>query len=100
MQLIKSETKSRTSCTIGVDNQAAIAAFGTDMKGPAQHILHKVLKQGTMLKKEQGSKNYSLTIRWTAGHTEIAGNELVDKEAKKAASGQTSDRKLLPVLLK
>ena len=53
-----------------------------------------------MLKKERGSKNYSLTIRWTAGHAGIAGNELADKEAKKAASGQTSDKKLLPVLLK
>ena len=100
IHLIKTEPKSRTSCIIGVDNQAAIAAFGTDMKGPAQHIAREVLKQGIMLKKDRKSKNFTITIRWTAGHAGTVGNELADKEAKKAASGQTSDKKLLPSLLK
>ena len=34
-----------------------------------------------------------------AGHIGIAGNELADKEAKCAAGGTTSDKKLLPSLL-
>jgi hypothetical protein len=37
----------------------------------------------------------TLTIRWTAGHEGIEGNELADREAKEAAKGCTSDTKLL-----
>jgi ribonuclease HI len=40
-----------------------------------------------------------LTIRWTAGHIGIDGNELVDEEAKKAAKGQSSEPSSLPHIL-
>jgi hypothetical protein len=42
------------------------------------------------LRNTQGRK-FALTIRWTAGHSNIPGNEAVDKEAKKAAEGHTSE---------
>jgi hypothetical protein len=41
-----------------------------------------------------------LTIRWTAGHEGIEGNELVDREAKKATEGHSSDKKQLPAYLR
>ncbi|KAI0281745.1 hypothetical protein BC826DRAFT_866296, partial [Russula brevipes] len=41
-----------------------------------------------------------ITIRWTAGHQGIEGNELADQEAKLAAHGSSSDTKLLPRYLR
>ena len=39
-------------------------------------------------------------MRWTAGHKGIAGNELADREAKRAAEGRTSEKHLLPPLVR
>ncbi|KAI0286514.1 hypothetical protein BC826DRAFT_900606, partial [Russula brevipes] len=43
---------------------------------------------------------YSLTIRWVAGHEGLEGNELADQEAKAAARGMQSVKKLLPPYLR
>ncbi|KAF9463124.1 hypothetical protein BDZ94DRAFT_1164499, partial [Collybia nuda] len=40
-----------------------------------------------------------ITIRWTPGHQGINGNETADKEAKKAAAGESSNTQHLPKLL-
>jgi len=39
-------------------------------------------------------------IRWTARHKGIEGNEIVDREAKKAVEGHTSDKELIPAYLR
>ena len=39
-------------------------------------------------------------MRWTAGHVNIEGNELADEEAKKAAEGTTTEKSMLPKILK
>jgi hypothetical protein len=52
------------------------------------------------LQKRCGKHRYSLTLKWSAGHCGIEGNEKVDSEAKKAASGTTSSAKLLPPYLR
>ena len=46
----------------------------------------------------QGTK-YTLTLRWTAGHEGVEGNELADREAKMAANGTSSAKHLLPPYL-
>jgi ribonuclease HI len=45
-------------------------------------------------------KKYSLTVRWTEGHSGIPGNEEADEEAKKAAEGTSSDPANLPKSLR
>ena len=41
-----------------------------------------------------------LNFVWTPGHEGIAGNEIADKEAKKAAQGHSSDADALPAFLR
>ena len=75
-------------------------AFDSEMREPAHHIAREILRQGNIMKKSRRSKNFSITICWTAGHSGIPGNELADKEAKKAAAGLNSDTKSLPSTLR
>lgn len=89
LHLISTETNGRKSCVIGADNQAALTAIHSDMTKPGQHIAAEFLRIATHLDKKRG-KNYSLALRWTAGHVGIEGNEKADEEAKSAADGQSS----------
>jgi len=100
LQLIKSERIKNSSFAVGTDNHAALKAFHTSLRGPAHHIAREVLKQSILLRKSTRGKSYGLTLRWTAGHVGIPGNELADKEAKRAAAGLSSDKSILPKLLR
>ena len=100
LQLIKSEKGGQTSFLIGVDNQAALAAFSSDMRSPAHSIAREALRLGSVIEKKRNKKRYSLKLQWTAGHEGIPGNKLADKEAKRAAEGLTSEAALLPPFLK
>ena len=100
IHLIKTEKKGRTSFALGTDNQAAIKTLTTNLVTPSQQIVLKFLKAAASIQKSRGTTKYSLTLRWTAGHVGIAGNERADKEAKAAAAGTTTDKKLLPPLLR
>jgi hypothetical protein len=52
------------------------------------------------IRKAQGNANYSLMLRWTAGHINIEGNEAADKEVKLAVDGTNSPPESLPRILK
>jgi ribonuclease HI len=100
LQLINTEKKVSTSCLIGVDNQAVIQAFQSDLRSPGQHITREAIQIVNRIQKCKGKTKYSLTIRWTAGHKGIERNEMADKEAKRAADGKSSDKQLLPSYLR
>jgi ribonuclease HI len=100
LHLIKSERPKGNSYTIGIDNQAAIKAFQSDLRNPAHNAAREIIRLGTMLKKTTRQKNYLLVLRWTAGHVGISGNELADREAKKTAAGLSFNKKLLPTYLR
>jgi len=100
LQLIKTEKEGQTSFLIGVDNQAALTAFNSDMRNPAHSLAREALQLGNMIEKNKNKKRYSLKLQWTAGHEGIPGNELANKEAKRAAEGLSSDANLLPSYLK
>jgi len=100
MQLIRTEKRSNTRCAIGADNQAAIQALQAEQTRPGQHIAAEIIKLAKQTKKERNSKNFRITVRWTAGHSGIEGNEKADAEAKRAAEGNSSNKAELPRYLK
>ena len=99
LQLIKDSRQSNLTYTIGVDNQAAIKSLTSMMDKPGHYLAAEILDTTLRLKKSMGKK-YSLSIRWTAGHSGIEGNEKADEEAKAAAGGKTLDNAQLPKMLR
>ena len=83
---------------MGVDNQATIRAT-LSRDSHSGHTLTDMFLQitSTALEKHDIDK---LTIHWVLGHTNVAGNESVDVEAKKAAKGNLSAWKVLLVALR
>jgi len=100
MHLISTERHGSISYALGVDNQAAIQAFHSTLRNPGHHLAREILRIANQVQKRRQKGNYKLIICWTAGHKGITGNEEVNYEAKKAAEGKTSDKKLLPSYLR
>jgi len=48
-----------------------------------------------MLNKQKSRNAYKLTIHWMVGNEGLEGNELADKEVKRASEGLTTDKPLL-----
>ena len=88
MHLIKTEKHGSTTFALGVDNQAAIKAFGSDLRSPGHHLAREAIRIARRVHKRRSKERYSLVIRWTAGHEGIAGNEAADKEVRLAAEGK------------
>jgi ribonuclease HI len=100
LYLIKTEKRARTTCVIGIDNQAAMGTLQSDLRRPGQHIAREIIRLGEQVQKERKRSKFKLTIRWVAGHEGIEGNELADHKAKAAARGAKTDKKLLPPFLR
>lgn len=96
IQLLKTETKGKTKCTIRADNQAAIKALQSKLTNPGQHLTAEFLKMADQVATSKRKSMYSITVWWTAGHCGIKGNEEVDKEAKRVAEGDSSAEKNIP----
>ena len=79
---------------LGVDNQAAIIATSSIRPGPSHYIwdiFHQQLNTAL-----RAHVDLDLLICWTPGHSDIAGNEQADEEAKKAAEEGSSTNNKLP----
>ena len=100
IHLITTEKRNRKSCAIGINSQGAIKTLRTELTNQGHHFAAEALRLATHLQNRGGNTNYNLTIRWTAGHVGIPGNEKADKEAKRAADGHSSDSKDLPRYLR
>jgi ribonuclease HI len=100
MHLLKTETHKGRTAAIAYDNQAALKAFQSNLRSPGHHIARQIMHAANTELKNKSSRKLKLTLRWTAGHEGIVENELADREAKRAAEGLTSDKHLLPLLLR
>jgi len=86
------------SVYMGVDNQAAILAT-VSRNCHSGHVLTDLFLQVLQSALDKHGLQ-SLSVRWVPGHANIAGNELVDAEAKKAAEGETSCKDQFPQVLR
>ena len=100
LHILSTEKNNGRLAMIGVDNQAAIKAFDSELRSPGHHLAREALRIAERLKKKRQRSKATLTIRWTAGHEGLEGNELADEEAKEAAKGHTLETKLLPSYLR
>jgi ribonuclease HI len=100
IHIIDKEAAGSITFAIGVDNQAAMKIFSSDLRIPGQHLAREILRRAAHAQKKKGKANRRITLRWTAGHEGIEGNEMADEEAKKAAKGLTSDKPSLPSYLR
>jgi ribonuclease HI len=100
MHLIRTERRGATSCCIAVDNQATLKAFNLDLRKPGHHLAREILDLAYCIRNRRSKRKFLLTLRWTAGHIGILGNEKADSEAKRAAAGLSSTDELLPLYLR
>lgn len=98
LHLIGKAAKRNITFAIGADNQVVISSLSSKFNKPGHYLVAEAHQTAVSLCKA-GGKKYSLTIRWTAGHVGIEGNEEVDEEAKKVVEGISSDAKQLPKIL-
>jgi len=88
--------------TIYADNQAAIQSSSHPTAKLGHYLLIHFRKLMKCLQNKKNVAHEALLLNWIAGHTDILGNELADREAKLTASSPTNatPRHLLPKILR
>jgi ribonuclease HI len=82
--------------TIWMDNQAVIQALSARKARPAQYLIDAIRSQIKGIWRRANHPCFQLEIEWVKGHADVAGNERVDSEAKRAAKGEISRTCALP----
>jgi ribonuclease HI len=81
--------------TVALDNQAAIQMTRRERAIPGQYLVNAVHRQiQGVVELQAGAR---VVMRWVPGHEGVEGNERVDKEAKRAAKGETSHEWEIPI---
>ncbi|KNZ76488.1 hypothetical protein J132_10294 [Termitomyces sp. J132] len=86
--------------TMQIDNQGVIQSMVIYRQWQSHYhfdIAHRTMR--AIVRKEEGQKEFELTIAWIAAHSRAEGNEMVDKVAKEAAEGLTDPPDQLPAYL-
>jgi len=100
LHLIATEKRNNLPSLIAVDNQATLKAYDSDMRRPGHNVAREFLSLAKRMQKCRSKRKFKLTLRWSAGHCGIEGNEKADREAKRAACGSSLTAKLLPTFLR
>ncbi|KZP04256.1 hypothetical protein FIBSPDRAFT_1011272, partial [Athelia psychrophila] len=84
--------------TMFIDNQASIKSSQSFRSTPGHYLTDHLNRQ--MMRVFKRHPKLRLKICWIPGHCDVAGNEAVDIEAKKAATEGSSPDIHLPVLFR
>jgi len=101
-QLLTMEKDIAYPVSIYVDNQATIKSGDLFSTKPGHYLIDHFRGLITKLKKVSHDRNFKVNVRWISGHDGVEGNEVADREAKKAAEDHrnNSARKRLPPYLR
>jgi len=102
MQLLLSRNEVTFPATIFADNQAVIRSGAHPTAKPGHYLLFRFRNLVRHLHERKDLDHTSINLNWIAGHADIKGNELADREAKLAAlrSDMASPRRELPKSLR
>jgi ribonuclease HI len=95
LHMLKFERNAKKA-TVWLDNQAVIQSISNRKPKPAQYLINKIRRQTKAIWRRAEHPAFQLEIAWVKGHNEVEGNERVDREAKKAARGESSQARNLP----
>ena len=100
-QLLLTRSEASFPATIFVDNQAVIRSGVQPAAKPGHYLLFHFRNLVRRLLNRKNLDNTLVSLNWIAGHAEIEGNELADREAKSAATKRdmASPRQDLPKTL-
>lgn len=88
-----------TTVTLYIDCQSIITSTGITKSQPGQQIVDEFHRLTNHSYDNSYRPTYQLRIVWISAHDDVEGNEAVDRAAKEAAQGATSDTNTLPLLL-
>lgn len=82
------------------DSQAIIKRIRTCKTTTAQYLIENFLTSTDGINTANANPNSKrFKLAWISGHSGVQGNEKVDKEAKRAARGDSSPQHMLPPML-
>ncbi|KAF9440417.1 hypothetical protein P691DRAFT_687762 [Macrolepiota fuliginosa MF-IS2] len=95
----EAERRGETDLAIShyADNQSVIKALHSRKSKPGQYLIDSYRRGAHNLPREM---NMKMGLRWISAHSGVKGNEEVDKAAKEAVAGASSNRMDLPAILR
>lgn len=97
-ELLRTERKRVRTASMYIDNQASIRSTQLSRSTPGHYLTDHLNRQ--MMRVFKRHPQLQLKICWIPGHRDVAGNEAVDVEAKKAVTEGSSSDNHLPVLFR